>query len=63
MALAESPPSLKLEFLRLPPSWRETTLAVLYLEGQGDLVSRLIMAIIGLIMWVIGVTNLLTKSP
>ena len=34
-----------------------------YLEGQGDLVSRLIMGIIGVIIWVIGVIILLTKSP
>ena len=34
-----------------------------YLEGQGDLVTRLRMGIIGVIIWVIGVINLLTKSP
>ena len=34
-----------------------------YLEGQGDLVSRLIKGIIGVTIWVIGVINLLTKSP
>ena len=34
-----------------------------YLEGQGDLVSRLIMGIIRVTIWVIGVINLLTKSP
>ena len=34
-----------------------------YLGGQGDLISRLIMGIIGVTTWVIGVTNLLTKSP
>ena len=34
-----------------------------YLEGQGDLVSRLIMGISGVTIWVIGVINLLTKSP
>ena len=35
-----------------------------YLEGQGDLVSRLIMGIIGVtILWVIGIIILLTKSP
>ena len=34
-----------------------------YLEGQGDLVTRLIMGIIGVTIWVIGVSNLLTKSP
>ena len=33
-----------------------------YLGGQGDLVSRLIMGINGVTIWVIGVTNLLTKS-
>ena len=35
----------------------------LNLGGQGDLVSRLIMGINGLTIWVIGVINLLTKSP
>ena len=34
-----------------------------YLEGRGDLVSRLIMGIIRVTIWVIGVINLLTKSP
>ena len=34
-----------------------------YLEGQGDLVSGLIMGIIGVTIWAIGVANLLTKSP
>ena len=34
-----------------------------HLEGQGDLVSRLIMGIIGVTIWVIGVIILLTKSP
>ena len=34
-----------------------------YLEGHGDLVSRLNMGIIGVIIWPIGVINLLTKSP
>ena len=34
-----------------------------YLEGQGDLVTRLIMGIIGVTIWVIGVSNLFTKSP
>ena len=34
-----------------------------YLEGQGDLISRLIMGKIRVTIWVIGVINLLTKSP
>ena len=34
-----------------------------YLEGQGDLVTRLMMGIIGVTIWVIGVYNLLTKPP
>ena len=34
-----------------------------YLGGQGDLVSRLRRGIIGVTIWVIGVINLLTKSP
>ena len=33
-----------------------------YLEGQGDLVSRLIMGIIRVTIWAIGAINLLTKS-
>ena len=35
----------------------------IYLEGQGDLVSGLIMGIIRVTIWVIGVINPLTKSP
>ena len=34
-----------------------------YLEGQGDLVSRLIRGITRGIIWVLGVINLPTKSP
>ena len=34
-----------------------------YLEGQGDLGSTLIKGILGVIICLIGVTNLLTKSP
>ena len=33
------------------------------MEGQGDLVSRLRMGIIRVTVWVIGVIDLLTKSP
>ena len=33
-----------------------------YLEGQGDLVSRLLSRITGVIMWRIGVISILTKS-
>ena len=36
---------------------------LMYLEGQGDLVNGLIMGIICVTIWVIGVINLLTKSP
>ena len=32
-------------------------------EGHGDLVSRLIVRIASATIWVIGVMNLLTKSP
>ena len=35
----------------------------MYLEGQGDVVIRLIMGMHGLTIWVIGVITLLTKSP
>ena len=38
-------------------------LEVQYLEGPGDLVSRLIRGITGVTIWVIGVINLLMKSP
>ena len=34
-----------------------------YLEGQGDLVSSLILGILRVTTWVIGVINLLTKPP
>ena len=34
-----------------------------YLEGHGDLVHALIMGIIGVVIWLIGVINLLTRSP
>ena len=46
-------------------SLSKTGLCVLfyYLEGHGDLVSRLIMGMIGLMIWLIGVINPLTKSP
>ena len=37
-------------------------LLIHYLEGQRDLVSRLMMEIIGVIIWLLGVINLLTKS-
>ena len=35
----------------------------MYLEGHGDLVSRLITRITRDTMWVIEIINLLTKSP
>ena len=34
-----------------------------YLEGHGDLAGRLIMGIVGVIIWLMVVMNLLTKSP
>ena len=34
-----------------------------YLGGQGDRVTRLLMGITRVTIWVIGVINLLTKSP
>ena len=34
-----------------------------YLEGQGDLVTRLIMGITRVTIWVIGSIDLLTKYP
>ena len=33
-----------------------------YLEGHGDLVSRLLIGISGAIIWLIGVINLLSES-
>ena len=33
------------------------------MEGQGDLVSGLIMGITRVTIWVVGIMNLLTKSP
>ena len=36
---------------------------ICYLGGQGDLVSGLIMGITRVTIWIIGVINLLTKSP
>ena len=36
---------------------------MLGLEGQGDLVNGLIMGITMVTIWVIGVINLLPKSP
>ena len=45
---------------RKPFTW---VLDLQYLGGQFDLVSRLIMGINGVTIWVIGVINLLTKSP
>ena len=38
-------------------------ICLLYLEGQGDLASRLVVRIARVTVWVIGVINLLTKSP
>ena len=35
----------------------------MYLGGHEDLVSRLNMGIVGVIIWPIGVINLLAKSP
>ena len=42
---------------------RSTVVAGSYLEGQGDLVSRLTIGITRVTIWFIGVINLLTKSP
>ena len=45
------------------PAWTLFSPTLDYLEGHGDLVGRFIMGIIGVILWVIGVINLLTKFP
>ena len=42
---------------------RFTAIVDEYLEGQGNLVSRSIIGINKVTMWVIGGTNILTKSP
>ena len=34
-----------------------------YLEGQGDLLTVLIMGVIRVAIWIPGVSNLLTESP
>ena len=39
------------------------TLRILTWGGQGDLTGRLMLGIVGVILWVIGIINLLTKSP
>ena len=43
-------------------TWKLLQIGV-YLEDQGDLVSRLIMGIMSITILVIGVINLLTKFP
>ena len=45
------------------PEAPRTIIPSQYLEGQVDLVSRLIIGIIQVTIWAIGVINLLTKSP
>ena len=52
-----NPHNVVFDELALPGRIRST------LEGQGDLVSRLKVGILGVTIWVIGVMNLLTKSP
>ena len=41
-------------------SW---VVGVTYLEGHGDLVSRLVMGIIRILIWLIRASSLLNKSP
>ena len=54
---------------RLPGSWQgmkewtRKSLVRLRVQGQGDLVSRLIMGIAGVSTWLMMVTSLLTTSP
>ena len=40
-----------------------TFLGFRYLQGQGALVGRLMMGILGASIWLPGIINLLTKSP
>ena len=60
-------PTLKPEasrlLVRLYPSHVQKCKTIDFLEGQGDLVSGLIMGILRVTIWVIRVINLLTKSP
>ena len=55
------------DFSCLAPGCASTVEDNQYLEGQGDcqgdLISRLILGIFRVTIWVIGVINLLTKSP
>ena len=51
-----SPPGIP-HTLKIATSWGS------YLEGQGDLLGRLIMGVIGVTIWVVGVINLLTSPP
>ena len=46
-----------------PPAAKTGEAVILYLEGQGDLVSGLIRGISRVTIWVIGVIILLNKSP
>ena len=56
-----------LDYSHLCHCWNQTTsikfLSTASLGGQGDLVSRLIREITKVTIWVIGVINLVTKSP
>ena len=54
--------SLTLTWKQLPRVSTSMRLGGLYLEGQRDLISRLITGIIRVSVRVIGVINLLTKS-
>ena len=45
------------------PFGHQNSLNAFYLEGQGDLVNGLIMGITRVTIWVIGDSDLLTKSP
>ena len=54
--------------LHLSPTWRVrgelvSSLIMGIFGVQGDLVGRLIMGMIGVSLWLIGVVDLLTKSP
>ena len=46
-----------------PSTGDEVAVPFPYLEGHGDSVSRVIMGIIRVIIWLIGVINLLPTSP
>ena len=56
-------PRLTYSSLELCRLLREGSLGSVYLEGQGDLVSRVIMEISRVTIWIMEAIDLLTTSP